>query len=192
MTTQENQTRSENSARFGDTDSARFGDTEPVDESDAGASAGDQPGRNRRKFLQGIGAVGTVSLAGCTVSFSEDGITWGDDPTPTPTPGHGPTATPEDESTATPEDESGVDEDDEIDLSEYEDGCFSGGTPTVSEGVRDGVEITVTAAGVDDRVELLRETIQIPITDYDDLKIRDDLEDITIPYYDDDEEDDDE
>lgn len=188
MTTQENQTRSENSARFGDAESG--------DGSDAGAAEGGRSGRNRRKFLEGVGIVGTISLAGCTeVTISEDGITWGGDD-PTPTPGSDPTATPGDDPTDTPadtpEEESGVDEDDEIDLSEYEDGCFSGGTPEISEGTRDGVEITVTAAGVDDQIELIRETIQVPITEYDDLEIRDDFEDIVIPDLDDEEDDDDE
>ena len=184
MTRQKNQTHSK--------EDTRLGSTEPGGESDAGMSENDQSHRNRRKFLEGVGIVGTITLAGCTeITISEGGITWGDDDDPTPTPGDGPTATPGGEPTATPEDDSGEEDDGEIDLSEYEDGCFSGGTPQVSDGVRDGVEITVTAAGVDDQVELLRETIQIPITDYEDLEIRDDLDNILIGD-DDDEEDDDE
>lgn len=174
MTTRKNTARSENSTRAGSTD--------PPGESDTGASESDRSRGNRRTFLQGVGVVGTISLAGCTVTFTDDGISWGDDDGATP---GGPTATPGDEPTATPED--GDEEDDEIDLSEYEDGCFSGGTPAWAEGVRDGVEITVSPAGVETRVELLRETIQFEY--HEDLELRDDVE--LVPELIDDEDDDD-
>ncbi|WP_144905943.1 hypothetical protein [Halobellus captivus] len=108
-----------------------------------------------------------LSLSGCTqVTIGEDGITWGtaeSTPTSTATEG-GPTESPADVAT---------EDDDEIDLSEFEDGSFSGGTPSISEGVRDGVEISVTPAGVDNEIRLLRETVQFEYSA--DLVARDDL-----------------
>ncbi len=138
----------------------------PPDESDARVSGGDRPRRNRRRFLQGTGVVAAISLAGCTeVSFSEDGITWGDD-----------------EPEATAGDDSTGEEDDEIDLSQYEDGCFEGGTPHVSDDVRDGVEITVTADGVGNQLMLYSLQPQFEgrpeaIDDLDDRLQDDDLQD---------------
>lgn len=134
----------------------------PSDESAARASGGDRPRRNRRRFLQGTGVVAAISLAACTeVTIGEDGITWGDDE---------PEATAGDDSAS--DDDSTEEEDDEIDLSQYEDGCFEGGTPQVSDDVRDGVEITVTADGVGNQLALYAKTPQL-----DGLEARDDLDD---------------
>jgi len=180
MNTKNNRTSLETDARGGSRDS--------IGESNTTGTESNRAGRYRRKFLQGVGTVGILSLAGCTVD--ENGIRWGDEDQETPDESE--TDTPDEASTDTPEsgatDASGgetTEEPEELDLSQYEDGCFSGGTPRVSEGTRDGVEITVTAGEVESRIEQFRETYQYDFNE--DLQLRDNI-DLALPDEEEDEE----
>lgn len=133
---------------------------------------------NRRSVLQIAGVVGTASIAGCSQFLPLDDEN--DD-------SGGPETASEDGDV----DDADDSDDDETDLSEYEDGSFSGGDPVASDGERDGVEITVVPGGVDDRLELtLDERIQV---DLENVELAPGVdEDLLIPDTGDDEEDDDE
>ena len=157
---------------------ARSGTDDPTEHAEAsddaatGTGARDGPRDNRRTFLQGVGALGLLSLSGCSeVTISDSGITWGDGNDGPDTPDRRATATPDSPATDTPEAEPTADEEEEPDLSEYEDGSFTGGTARTSTGVRDGIKITVTPAGVEQTVQLVRETTQF---DYNEDILRSD------------------
>lgn len=139
MTAQKNQARS-GSGQVSNAELSNTSETKAVEDT--------QRRGDRRTFLRGIGVVGTISLAGCSdVTLEEDGISWGDGDDEDTTNGDEADDKSDDEGEENDED----DEDDELDLSEYEDGCFTGGDPEGTSFVRDDIEVTVTANQVDDQ-----------------------------------------